>query len=122
MELSELKGLGKARLNALHAAGVFSLRDLLYMLPIGYRDTTCPIPISELQPGQAAAVCGAFKGTPRLNRFKGMNSVTATLCDESGSVTCVWYNQPWMQKQMDNLGEVILYGRLEIKNSRRFFV
>jgi len=122
MELSELKGLGKARLNALHAAGVFSLRDLLYMLPIGYRDTTCPIFISELQPGQAAAVCGAFKGSPRLNRFKGMNSVTATLCDESGSVSCVWYNQPWMQKQMDNLGEVILYGRLEIKNGRRFFL
>lgn len=122
MELSELKGLGKARLKAFNAAGIFSLRDLLYTLPIGYRDTTFFVPIAELQPGQTAAVCGAFKGSPRLNRFKGMNSVTATLCDETGSITCVWYNQPWLQKQLDGLEEVILYGRMEIKNGRRMLL
>ncbi|MBQ8537521.1 MAG: DEAD/DEAH box helicase, partial [Clostridia bacterium] len=119
MELSELKGLGKTRLKALNAAGVFSLRDLLCFLPTGYRDTTSPMLVAQLQPGQSAAVCGAFKGTPRLNRFKGMNSVTATFCDESGSIACVWYNQPWLQKQLDGLQEVLLYGRVEIKNGRR---
>lgn len=118
-ELSELKGLGKTRLQALHAAGVFSLRDLLALLPVGYRDTTTPVPVAELSPGQTAAVQGAFKGTPRLNRFKGMSSVTATFCDESGSIACVWYNQPWLQKQLEGVGEVLLYGRMEIKNGRR---
>lgn len=120
--LSELSGLGKIRLQALNAAGIFSLRDLLYFLPSGYRDTTCPTPIAQLVPGQAAAVMGAFKENPRLNRFRGMTTVTATLLDESGSIPCVWYNQPWLQKQLAGTGEVLLYGRMEVKNGRRIFM
>ena len=98
MELKDLRGVGKTRLETLRAAGILSLRDLLYFLPTGYKDTTIVTPVSELVPGQAAAVLGFIRGKPRLNRFKGMNSVTASLWDETGHIACVWYNQPWMEK------------------------
>ena len=38
MQLTDLKGIGKTRLEALHAAGICSLRDLLYTFPVRYRD------------------------------------------------------------------------------------
>ena len=40
MALSELKGLGKARLEALDKAGIHSMADLLLTLPQRYQDTS----------------------------------------------------------------------------------
>jgi len=122
MQLGDLKGLGKVRIEALRAAGIFSLRDLLYTLPRGYQDTTNITKIADLQVGVACAVEGAFSGKARLNRFKGMSSVTAVLKDETGSVQCVWFNQAWMKDQLPSDTETVLYGRLEIKNGRRQMV
>lgn len=119
MQLEDLKGLGKVRIETLRAAGIISLRDLLYYMPKGYKDTVHPVPLKDVQPYEPAAVQGAFKSRPRLNRFKGMSSVTGLFCDASGSLTCVWYNQPWMAGQLNPEGEYILYGRVEVKNGKR---
>ncbi len=119
MELKDLRGVGKTRLESLCAAGILSLRDLLYFLPAGYKDTTAVTPISELTPGQNAAVVGYIKGKPRLNRFKGLNSVTASLWDETGHIACVWYNQPWMEKNLKDGQDVLFYGRVEERKGKR---
>ncbi len=119
MELKDLRGVGKTRLESLRAAGIISLRDLLFFLPTGYKDTTAVIPIGELAPGQTAAVMGSIKGKPRLNRFKGLNSVTASLWDETGHIACVWYNQPWMEKTIGSRAQVLLYGRVEERGGKK---
>ena len=118
MELSQIKGIGKTRLEALRAAGICSLRDLLYSLPAGYKDTTVITPCAELQPGQYAAVRGGLKAVPKTSYFRGLCRVTARLCDESGSIALVWYNQPWMAQNLPTDGEVLLYGRIEEKAGR----
>ena len=38
MELTELAGIGPVRAETLRAMGIFSLRDLLYTLPVRYED------------------------------------------------------------------------------------
>ena len=118
MELKDLKGLGKVRLESLSAAGIFSLRDLLSFLPKGYKDVSELTPIGELRPGEAAAVRARVKTGPRLSRYRGLTSVTATLEDDTGHVPCVWYNQPWMMNQLAFEGKRIFYGRAEVKNKR----
>jgi ATP-dependent DNA helicase RecG len=119
MELCDLRGVGKTRLESLRAAGIISLRDLLFFLPIGYKDTTIVTPICELTPGQTAAVMGSIKGKPRLSRFKGLTSVTASLWDETGHINCIWYNQPWMEKNLSGREQVLLYGRMEERKGKR---
>ncbi len=118
MELGDLRGVGKTRLEALRAAGICSLRDLLFFLPVGYKDTTRLTPVKELAPGQSAAVLGSFKGRPRLSRFRGLTSVTAALMDETGHISCVWYNQPWMEKNLAGREQVLLYGRVEERGGK----
>ena len=120
MELSQIKGIGKTRLEALRAAGICSLRDLLYSLPAGYKDTTVITPCAELQPGQYAAVRGGLKAAPKTSYFRGLCRVTARLCDESGSIALVWYNQPWMAQNLPTDGEVLLYGRIEEKSGKKY--
>ncbi len=113
MELSDLKGVGAARLKALGEAGVSTLSGLLLTLPSSYRDTTTSTPLREVSPGGVFCVEGALKAPPKLSRFRGMTAVTARLCDESGSLPLVWYNQPWMEKQLPTEGLIVLYGRIE---------
>ena len=113
MALTELKGLGKARLEALNQAGIFTVADLLLSLPSRYQDTTTITPIGEAAPGMEACLCGYPKAAPRLSRFKGMTSVTLRLCDETGSIPVVWFNQPWIQNQITAETELTLFGRID---------
>ena len=46
MELTELSGIGPVRAETLRAMGIFSLRDLLYTLPVRYEDHSTVSPCS----------------------------------------------------------------------------
>ena len=113
MDLHDLKGLGKARLAALNKAGIFTLTDLLMTLPHSYRDTSVITPLSNIQEGVPCCVNGYLKGAPKLAHFRGISRVTATLCDETGKIPLIWYNQPWMKDQLNEEEELLLYGKPE---------
>ena len=113
MELSELKGLGKARLDTLNKAGIVSMADLLLNLPVRYQDTSVTTPIAEAAPGMETCVSGFPKTAPRLSRFHGLTSVTLRLCDETGGIPVVWYNQPWLQNAIHPEDLLTLYGRID---------
>ena len=118
MELSGIKGIGPARLEALRAVGIRSLRDLLYQLPQRYEDRTTPIPCAATVEGPVL-VQGTVADPPKLSRFSGLTRVTATLRDESGRLSLVWFNQPWMMQQLPVGEPVMLYGRMAVKDGRR---
>ncbi len=111
--LNELRGLGKARLETLKQAGIRTMADLLLTLPVRYQDTSVSIPIGDISPGAEVCVSGYPKAAPRLSRFRGMSSVTLRLCDESGGVPVIWYNQPWLQNQIHQEDLLTLYGRVD---------
>ena len=49
--LSEIRGIGPARLKALNDAGIHTARDLAMLLPRDYRDLTEVTPLGALQAG-----------------------------------------------------------------------
>ena len=57
-ELSQLKGFGPVRLEALAKRGIISAMDLVERLPTGYRDTTHPLSPAQMTQG----VQGCFEG------------------------------------------------------------
>jgi len=119
MELKDLKGLGKMRLAALEKAGIRTLYDLLMSLPHTYRDTSVITPLAEIQEGTPCCVSGYLKATPKLAHFRGISRVTATLCDETGKLPLIWYNQPWVKDQLSDEEELLLYGKPERDKSGR---
>lgn len=118
MELSGLKGIGPKREEILHAMGIYSLRDLLYMQPASYQDRVTLFPCSVKQPGPVM-VCGIIAEAPKLNRFNGLTRVSCTISDSSGKMPVTWYNQPWMMQQISAGDEITVYGVLNVKNGRR---
>ena len=111
--LEELKGIGKARLETLKTAGIRTLTDLLLTLPVRYQDTSTVTPLAEAAPGMELCVSGYPKAAPRLSRFRGLTSVTLRLCDETGGLPIVWFNQPWLQTQIKPDALLTLYGRVD---------
>lgn len=126
-ELKDLRGLGPARLALLEKAGIHTLYDLLMVMPRDYRDTTVITAIKDVQPGQFFCVRGYLKAAPKSAWFKGINRATASLKDESGTLSLIWFNQPWVSKQLSTEEELLLSGipaadksgRIHLYNPRR---
>ncbi len=112
ISLSQIRGLGKARLQALKADGIETVRQLLLRFPAEYRDLTRVTPIDALAEGQTAAVFGRAEA-PRSFRKGRLSIVSAKISDDSGSIRAVWYNQPWLAKAISDGREMLLYGRVE---------
>ena len=118
MELTELSGIGPVRAETLRAMGIFSLRDLLYTLPVRYEDHSIVSPCSTRQEGMVL-VSGTLTGTPKLSFYHGLKKVTATVEDATGKMPVCWYNMPWIAGELKAGQMISLYGRLIIRNGRR---
>lgn len=119
--LSEIKGIGKIRLEALHAAGIFSLRDLLYCVPLKYRDVSRTVTIAQASPGQRCGLRLLRQGEAKLARFKGkMTRTTCLMTDETGSLTACWFNQPWMKDNLNKQTRLLLYGTVEVRGGKKW--
>lgn len=119
MELSEIKGIGKTRLEALHAAGIGSLRELLYTVPVKYRDVSRITPIAQAKHGERVCMQLVRQGGAKLARHGKLCRVTCTFTDESGQITACWFNQPWMRENIEKHTCVMLYGLVDVYGGKR---
>ena len=89
MELTELSGIGPVRAETLRAMGIFSLRDLLYTLPVRYEDHSTVSPCATKKEGMVL-VEGTLTQTPKLSVFHGLKKVTASIEDDTGKMPVCW--------------------------------
>jgi len=113
MELSDLRGIGPKRITALHAAGIHSLRDLLYAVPCRYRDMGALTSIADARHGATQAFRLQRAGEPRVFYHGKMSRVTCRFTDDTGEITGCWFNQPWMRQALAKKGDFLMYGRVE---------
>ena len=118
MDLTQLEGIGPVRAESLRAMGIFSLRDLLFTLPVRYEDYTVVLPCSTRQEGNIL-ISGSIAGTPKLSVFHGIKRVTAVITDSTGKMPVCWYNEPWIANQIHDGDVLRLFGHLSVKNNRR---
>ena len=121
-QLSEIKGFGPKRLEALEKRGIVSSLDLIERLPAGYRDTTHPLSPAQMTEGTQACFEGFITGKPALHRVRGMQWVSAVVADEYGKIRCMWFNQPWMKDKLFDTQHVTLYGRAVRKKTGVFVI
>ena len=115
ISLSQIKGIGPARLKAFQAAGIRTVRELTMFLPKEYRDLTNPVPLAMLRPGDTAAVRVRVAGEVSERRARRLLITRIYVTDETDTIQVVWYNQPWLKKQLEPGRELLLYGKAEHK-------
>ena len=108
-----VKRVGPARAAQLQRLGIRSVADLLLAVPRRYEDRSRLLTIRQLAPGQDATVQARVLDVSLRRIHRGRTLVEARVGDETGTLTCVWFNQPYRAQQL-RVGEgLILYGHLE---------
>ncbi len=119
MELGDLRGVGKSRLELLEKAGICDIADLLETLPSSYRDTSRTVAAADVRPGEEACVEVEVVRVGRPARFGGRSTVRMAVRDDTGSLDVLFINQPWASEQYRPGEKVVLYGRPTVmKNGR----
>ena len=125
MDVGVLAGVGPRKLEGLRHLGITSLLDLLTHYPRRYIDRTREAQIRELSEGEEALVLGRVAAVSSRRVRGGRVIVVAELRDDSGSLRCTFFNQPWREKHLAKLSaddagaEVAVFGRVEVFRGQR---
>ena len=111
--VAELTGVGPARGARLGRLGIVTVADLLLHLPRRYDDTRNVVPLRELRPGlvqTSRARVREIRGRPSQRRR--MPLVEATLEDAGATVGAIWFNQPYIARQLTPGMELLVSGKV----------
>ncbi len=105
--ISELGGVGKKTFKKFAYLGVKTAKDLLYYFPFRYEDYRKIVPIAELRAGELVTICGQVELIANKKSFRSHKTITeALVSDKSGSVRAVWFNQPYITKNI-HVGDIL---------------
>jgi ATP-dependent DNA helicase RecG len=96
LPLTELKGVGPALAEKLHALGISSVLDLLFHLPLRYQDRTRLTPIGALRPGLDVVIEGTVAGSAIM--FGRRRSLMVKVQDGTGVVSLRFFHFSASQK------------------------
>jgi ATP-dependent DNA helicase RecG len=107
-----VKGVGPQRASALAKAGVATVEDLLFHLPLRYEDRRQLTRIADLRAGMVTSVSGTV-AVAGLRRARRMTLYEARLDDGSGRLKALWFNQPFLRDVLPRGSKAVLYGAVE---------
>ncbi len=100
-KLAMVQGIPPKSLAHLKKLGIESVRALLWHFPTRYEDYSKITKIADLQVGQTVTIRGEIRTVNVKRAWKSyMPIVEATVTDETGGITLVWFNQPFMAKAL----------------------
>ncbi|HEV8129382.1 MAG TPA: ATP-dependent DNA helicase RecG, partial [Candidatus Eisenbacteria bacterium] len=94
-----LKGVGPEMARRLARLDIQTVGDLLFHVPVAYRDRRELARIADLIPGTEGSVVAAVM-EKHVERRRGRRDLRATLRDETGFLRAVWFNQPFRAAQL----------------------
>lgn len=114
-----LAGVGAKKQAALAEMEITTVLDLLCHYPRRYVDRTQQASLSSMTPGEEAVVLARVAAS-RSRPLRGRRSlVEVDVEDGTGWLRCVFFNQPWRQRQLVEGTQVALFGKLEVFKGRR---
>lgn len=122
MELSTpllaLPGIGPSLVERLNRLNLKTIEDLIYHFPFRYDDFSATQPLDQTRIGETATFRGelwSIKNT--YTRFRKVLT-QAILNDGTGTVDIVWFNQPWLTKNLKVGDKIQVSGKLSRKGSK----
>ncbi|MFA6422712.1 MAG: ATP-dependent DNA helicase RecG [Candidatus Buchananbacteria bacterium] len=99
-KVSHISKIGKALISRLKYIEIETVRDLIFYLPFRYENYQ-HLPIDKLRLGDYANICGTVEMiNSKRTRFKRKALVEALISDDSGTIKLLWFNQPWVVKNI----------------------
>ncbi len=120
----KIKGIGLNTAKILDRMGIKSIRDLIEHYPFRYEDYSRFKKINQLKPNESVTIKARVTNIQTRRSFKNkrMNLTEAILTDETGNISAIWFNQPFLTnilhkgKEYYFLGETNYRGRLQLQS------
>ena len=120
LPVTALKGISEATAGRFKKLGITNFRDLLYHFPARHVDYSQTTKISSLSPGPDQTVV-ANVWEIRLTAPGGRKSTEAVLGDDTGNIRVLWFNNPYLAKQIHNGDTLVISGRVTDWKGRLVF-
>ena len=112
LELSKISGVGEKFLKRLDKLSIKTVRDLLWHFPFRYEDYSKIVKIADLKINQPATIRGVVRKVATRRTWKRkMLLVEAVIVDETGGVSAIWFNQPYIAQVLKPGREANFAGR-----------
>jgi ATP-dependent DNA helicase RecG len=110
-KIDQLSKVGETTFRRLKRLGIEIIYDLIFYYPFRYDDFSASMPIDQLSPGVMATVEGRVD-MMASRRTRNRRSLTEVIVvDDSGSVKIIWFNQPWISKNLKSGDSVKIFGK-----------
>lgn len=114
-----VKGVGPARKKLFARLGIESIEDLLYFFPRRYEDRRNLTPIAKLKVGEWYTVSGKILAkSSRRSWYTKKHVSEMTMEDDSGKISCIWFNRPYLDRYFVADKSVVCYGKVDIYKDR----
>ncbi len=112
--------LGAQAARKLSAIGIFNYRDLLFTFPKRYEDRRTLPYFAALTNQEVATVSGLVVSRKTIKSKKGLAILRVSLEDKYQSkLAAVWFNQPWLEKQLYPGLNIIATGKVKHQGNRK---
>lgn len=99
-DLSVLKNIGPISCRKLNELGIFTHCDLLFYLPFRYLDFSHTLHIANFTVGEPATYSGEIISFNNIFTKNHKNIQRATIKDSTGILNLIWFNQPYLSKNI----------------------
>lgn len=132
--ITDLRGVNAKIIKQLKTLNINTIYDLLFYLPKRYDDFSIITKIKDAKIGQICTISGTVMNIENKRSFRiyrhtttapftgGMAITEATVNDGQRSIKAVWYNQPFLIKninqgdQINIAGKIVYHGNLAMQN------
>ena len=113
MQLSEVKGIGKKKLEVLNSMGIFDVNDLLNYFPYRYENRSIIKNIIDTRNEENCVIKVKFISKPVTKYLRrNLNLTSAIAFDDTSKISVSWFNQPFIRNQILPNTTYYLYGKI----------
>ncbi len=114
-----IKGVGPARQVLLERLGIKTVEDLVSHFPRAYYDRRDLMPVGKLPFGAPTTFVATILAVSTRRARKGRHIFTVAVGDETGVVSLVFFNQPYLEKYFKQGERVVVSGEMALYRDQR---
>ncbi len=112
--ITQINRVGLATVNKLKSLGILTVEDLLFYWPFRYDDFSQTVPIGDLAPMSRVNIVGEIAMISNKRSWRRRLAITeALIMDDSGTVRAIWFNQPFLVRNLKVGDKVSMSGKVE---------
>ncbi|HXR66998.1 MAG TPA: ATP-dependent DNA helicase RecG [Ktedonobacteraceae bacterium] len=100
-DVTAVPGVGASAAAKLRGLGIRTIRDLLFYFPRQHRDYSKLTKIADIPFQEVTTTIGLIWEVETKRTNKGLTRTIASIGDESGRINVSWFNQGYLQKQLN---------------------